>query len=164
MQKLLNVKKNLRKNGRKGFTLIELIVVIVIIAILVAALTPAILGVIDRANRSADEADARSVLMAATVVTTLTNPPAIPNQTDFTNRIQAQFNGSLKSGMRFRIGFRSNIAVSCYVIGGGRSSGSIYNPTSSTTGVIIGENPPPNDGIANVSSGGNINYTEFLVP
>ncbi|MCL1806519.1 MAG: prepilin-type N-terminal cleavage/methylation domain-containing protein [Oscillospiraceae bacterium] len=56
--------KAYRKN-RKGFTLIELIVVIVIIAILIAALTPAILGVIDRANRSADEAEARSLWTAA---------------------------------------------------------------------------------------------------
>jgi len=56
----------IRKN-KKGFTLIELIVVIVIIAILIAALTPAILGVIDRANRVSDEAEARTVMSAATV-------------------------------------------------------------------------------------------------
>lgn len=54
----------MRKN-KKGFTLIEIIVVIVIIAILAAALTPSILGVIDRANVSADDADARTVMTAA---------------------------------------------------------------------------------------------------
>ncbi|MCL1807121.1 MAG: prepilin-type N-terminal cleavage/methylation domain-containing protein [Oscillospiraceae bacterium] len=56
----------IRKN-KKGFTLIELIVVIVIIAILVAALTPAILGVINRANTTADEADCRNMQMAGSV-------------------------------------------------------------------------------------------------
>ncbi|MDR0293063.1 MAG: prepilin-type N-terminal cleavage/methylation domain-containing protein [Oscillospiraceae bacterium] len=55
----------LRSSKRKGFTLIELIVVIVIIAILVAALTPAILGVIERANVAADEADARTIVSIA---------------------------------------------------------------------------------------------------
>jgi prepilin-type N-terminal cleavage/methylation domain-containing protein len=64
MSKML---KAYRQKGKKGFTLIELIVVIVIIAILIAALTPAILGVIESANRSGDESDARSMMMAASV-------------------------------------------------------------------------------------------------
>jgi len=66
MQKLQKARQNLRKNSRKGFTLIELIVVIVIIAILIAALAPAIMGVIERANRAADEADMHTLLLAAT--------------------------------------------------------------------------------------------------
>jgi len=65
MSKLIRARNTLRKNGKKGFTLIELIVVIVIIAILIAALTPAILGVIDRANVAADESDLRTVMIAA---------------------------------------------------------------------------------------------------
>jgi len=89
MNKLINAKKNLRKNGKKGFTLVELIVVIVIIAILIAALTPAILGVIERARRSADEADARTIMLAAQVAAdyTSTTPP-----TDAA--INAQFTGT----------------------------------------------------------------------
>jgi type II secretory pathway pseudopilin PulG len=57
-------------------------VVIVIIAILIAALTPAILGVINRANRSADESDARAVKMAATVAVTLTPGMAVNTLND----------------------------------------------------------------------------------
>ena len=71
MKKLMNI----RKNSKKGFTLIELIVVIVIIAILVAALTPAILGVIQRANRAADEADARTMMTVGSVAATGNTPP-----------------------------------------------------------------------------------------
>jgi len=57
--------KKLLQNRKKGFTLVELIVVIVIIAILIAALTPAIMGVINRANISADQADLRTLLAEA---------------------------------------------------------------------------------------------------
>jgi len=72
MKKLMNI----RKNSKKGFTLIELVVVIVIIAILVAALTPAILGVIQRANRAADEADARTLMTVSSVAATSQSPPS----------------------------------------------------------------------------------------
>lgn len=57
--------KKLMQNRKKGFTLVELIVVIVIIAILIAALTPAIMGVINRANESADRAELRVILLEA---------------------------------------------------------------------------------------------------
>jgi len=67
MKKLMNAINNLRRNRKKGFTLVELIVVIIIIAILIAALTPAVLGVVDRAKQSSDEVEARSVMMAASV-------------------------------------------------------------------------------------------------
>ena len=73
MQKLQKARQNLRKNSRKGFTLIELIVVIVIIAILIAALAPAIMGVIERANRAADEADMHTLLLAATAAADFAN-------------------------------------------------------------------------------------------
>ncbi|MCL2198579.1 MAG: prepilin-type N-terminal cleavage/methylation domain-containing protein [Defluviitaleaceae bacterium] len=67
---------NLRK-GNGGFTLVELVIVIVVIAILVAALTPAIMGVVNRANRSADESDARAVKLAASVAATFQTPPGV---------------------------------------------------------------------------------------
>ncbi|MCL2499928.1 MAG: prepilin-type N-terminal cleavage/methylation domain-containing protein [Defluviitaleaceae bacterium] len=70
----------LMQNRKKGFTLVELIVVIVIIAILVAALTPAILGVIRRANISSDEGDARAMLIAVSAAATL-------NYGNFTGRM-----------------------------------------------------------------------------
>ena len=73
MEKFLKARKSLSKNGSKGFTLVELIIVIVIIAILIAALLPAVIGAIRRANIAADQADARTILTAASVWAT--GPP-----------------------------------------------------------------------------------------
>jgi len=125
MNKLINAKKNLRKNGKKGFTLVELIVVIVIIAILIAALTPAILGVIERARKSADEADARSIMLAAQVAAdyTTTTPPlpaAIHKQ--FTGNLPAvtvdlYFDGVFCVGVKVTAG-RSEAAKSGSIIVG----------------------------------------------
>ena len=53
------------KKDKKGFTLVELIVVIAILAILALILIPAITGYVDRANKSKDEANARSVYSQA---------------------------------------------------------------------------------------------------
>lgn len=72
MKGLMNLAgaKALRKNSRKGFTLVEIIVVIVIIAILLAALTPAVIGWINEARDRAEMAEARSVLIAVQAVIT----------------------------------------------------------------------------------------------
>jgi len=67
------MKKLLR--SQKGFTLVELIIVIVIIAVLIAALLPAVLGAIERANVAADQADARTIMTAASVWAQLQVPP-----------------------------------------------------------------------------------------
>jgi prepilin-type N-terminal cleavage/methylation domain-containing protein len=113
--------QNLRKHRNKGFTLVELIVVIVIIAILVAALTPAILGVIDRANVSADEADARSVLMAASVAAMADVTPAVPTDADILAELAG---GNLYSGMDLIVYFDGPMAVAVEIDGDGRSSNS----------------------------------------
>jgi len=126
MNKLQNVRNNLRKNGKKGFTLIELIVVIVIIAILVAALTPAILGVINRANAAADQADARSMMMGATVAGTLTTPPSVPTAA----QIKAQFTGGVNiTDGTYELFFDGPIAVGCRLTGGRTTSVVIGNTT-----------------------------------
>ena len=44
--------RSLKKNRKKGFTLVELIVVLVILAILAALLIPALTGYIDKARKS----------------------------------------------------------------------------------------------------------------
>jgi type IV pilus assembly protein PilA len=60
----------LRKNSKKGFTLVEIIVVLVIIAILLAALAPVMIGWINDARDRAAMAEGRTVLVAAQSVLT----------------------------------------------------------------------------------------------
>ncbi len=55
---------NLRKNRKKGFTLVELIVVLVILAILAALLIPSLTGYIDKAKGRGVIAETRSCVMA----------------------------------------------------------------------------------------------------
>lgn len=56
--------KKLRRNRKKGFTLIELIVVIAILGILAAILIPQFTGLQERAKENAILAEARSVATA----------------------------------------------------------------------------------------------------
>jgi len=102
MQKLLR--------SKKGFTLIELIVVIVIIAILIAALTPAILGVIRRANIAADEADARTVMMAGSVAGLGQTPPAQPPADGALILAELTGSGNVRPGT-YTVFFEDSIAV-----------------------------------------------------
>lgn len=53
-----------KKNGKKGFTLVEVIVVLVILAILAAIAIPALTGYISRANDEALISQARTCLVA----------------------------------------------------------------------------------------------------
>ena len=55
----------LKKNNKKGFTLVELIVVLVILAILAALLIPALTGYIDKAKEKQIIAETRQAVMAA---------------------------------------------------------------------------------------------------
>lgn len=57
--------KRLKKDNKKGFTLVELIVVLVILAILAALLVPALTGYIDKARRKQVVAETRMCVMAA---------------------------------------------------------------------------------------------------
>lgn len=57
--------KKLKKNKKKGFTLVELIVVLVILAILAALLIPALTGYIDKAKNKSVIAETRQTVMAA---------------------------------------------------------------------------------------------------
>jgi len=114
--------------NKKGFTLVELIVVITVLAILIAALTPAVMGVLGRARRSADEADARSVLMAAKVLS-IDNPSVIPAQTgtnNYQDLIGAEMTGgNLITGALFTVHFRDNYPVSVVLSTNARSRGTV---------------------------------------
>ena len=57
--------KKLKKNKKKGFTLVELIVVLVILAIHAALLIPALTGYINKAKDKKITAETRQVVMAA---------------------------------------------------------------------------------------------------
>ncbi|MCI8795940.1 MAG: prepilin-type N-terminal cleavage/methylation domain-containing protein [Dorea sp.] len=59
------MKRKLKENKKKGFTLVELIVVLVILAILAALLIPALTGYIDKAKKKQIVAETRSCVMAA---------------------------------------------------------------------------------------------------
>ncbi|MDR1670006.1 MAG: prepilin-type N-terminal cleavage/methylation domain-containing protein [Oscillospiraceae bacterium] len=58
----------LRKNKKKGFTLVEIIVVLVIIAILMASLAPVVIGWIREAQDTALIAEATSLYTAASTI------------------------------------------------------------------------------------------------
>lgn len=62
LQKMM---KKMRRNNKKGFTLIELIVVIAILAILAAILVPSMVGYLNNAKTSTANANARTVYSAA---------------------------------------------------------------------------------------------------
>ncbi|MCL2602965.1 MAG: prepilin-type N-terminal cleavage/methylation domain-containing protein [Defluviitaleaceae bacterium] len=137
--------KKLLQNGKKGFTLTELIVVIVIIAILIAALTPAILGVIDRANRAADEADARSIMMAASMAAIpliSSNSTTLPTHT----QIRAELTpNDFRAGFTVTVFFERGVAVGVRVTAGRRSRGDndthpilIGRETTAVTGQLTG--------------------------
>lgn len=57
--------KRFKRDGKKGFTLVELIVVLVILAILAALLVPALTGYIDKARDKQIIAETRQAVMAA---------------------------------------------------------------------------------------------------
>lgn len=59
------MRRKLKENKKKGFTLVELIVVLVILAILAALLIPALVGYIDKAKEKQIISETRSCVMAA---------------------------------------------------------------------------------------------------
>ncbi len=63
------LRKNRKKLGNKGFSLVELIIVIAIMAVLVAILAPQYLKYVEKSRVSADEANADNFLNAAQVMT-----------------------------------------------------------------------------------------------
>jgi len=67
---LMVLKKQLKKNRKKGFTLVEVIVVLVILAILAAIAIPALTGYIDKANQRALISEGRNIQVALQEIVT----------------------------------------------------------------------------------------------
>jgi len=127
----VKAQKEDRKNTN-GFTLVEMIVVIVIIAILLAALTPAVLGVVRRANTTADEADARSVLMMAGVLAAENQTTVYTFQADMENEMHG---GRFPTGALFTIHYEDGYPISVVFTTNART----------TNGVTVGRYPIPAD-------------------
>lgn len=51
----------MKKMNKKGFTIVELVIVIAVIAILAAVMIPTFGGIIDKANKSAAEQEAKAI-------------------------------------------------------------------------------------------------------
>jgi type IV pilus assembly protein PilA len=83
------LKQRLKKNRKRGFTLVEVIVVLVILAILAAVAIPALTGYIDDANKKAVISQTRSAVVAAqTLVSNAYGEGAdISNQTTLEDEI-----------------------------------------------------------------------------
>jgi prepilin-type N-terminal cleavage/methylation domain-containing protein len=112
--------KKLKRN--KGFTLIELIVVIVIVAILIAALTPAILGILDAARLSADEADTRDIMLAASVAALASDPPPPPAPPVTNEEIREQLTGgTTHRGLTVMLFYENNFCTGALIVEGGRT-------------------------------------------
>jgi len=70
MEMLKRRQERLRKQGKKGFTLVELIVVIVILGILLAIAVPALIGYIQRAQEQGAITEAATVRVALQTIST----------------------------------------------------------------------------------------------
>jgi type IV pilus assembly protein PilA len=67
-ESLVKRQQELRKNGKKGFTLVELIVVIVILGILAAIAIPALTGYITKAQDEGLKSEGRTAEIAAQTI------------------------------------------------------------------------------------------------
>lgn len=87
--------RSLKKNRKKGFTLVELIVVLVILAILAALLIPALTGYIDKAKEKQIISETRQSVMAAQTMADEEYAKGT-SDTDIETKLNGDANGDLK--------------------------------------------------------------------
>ena len=87
--------RSLKKNRKKGFTLVELIVVLVILAILAALLIPELTGYIDKAKEKKIISETRQSVMAAQTMADEEYAKGT-SDTDIETKLNGDANGDLK--------------------------------------------------------------------
>lgn len=132
MNMLQTKKEELKKQGKKGFTLMELLIVVAIIAVLVAIAIPLFTNQLEKSREAVDEAnirDAYAVLVAAQLTNDDSNALAKHNTDDITYTIDnGKYTATVKATQREAnwVGGKPNIAGKKDVV-------AVYNTTSEGT-------------------------------
>ena len=129
LQKMM---KKMRRNNKKGFTLIELIVVIAILAILAAILVPSMVGYLNNAKTSTANANARTVYSAASSaaaaciasgqsIATITNKSvsALSTGTAFEQQVATMLGSTFQGSVTVNVDANKNITDTAWTDGAG---------------------------------------------
>jgi len=118
---LKTFKRRIKRNNKKGFTLIELMAVIAILAMLAAILVPSMIGYLSTAKASAANANARTAYEAVTtaaaacissgdaVDSTSGNVSAFKTGTEFEKKIAVALGDTFEGTISITVDDRDNI-------------------------------------------------------
>lgn len=120
--------RSLKKNRKKGFTLVELIVVLVILAILAALLIPALTGYIDKAKDKQVVSETRQAVMAAQ---TMADEEYAKGTSD--GDIKTKLNGTANSDLKKLADVPDSATIEEIEVTGGKVTKLKYSNTKSCT-------------------------------